>query len=172
MPTSSSARIIPLDLTPRSFASPSVEPSGITAPGSATATVWPAATLGAPQTIVCGPPCRHVDQADGEPVGVRVPLGLEHAADHERGRVAHAHPMEPLELVAGHRQAVGDLLGAQAGVAVGAQPANGTLMAGSELLEQRTSLSNSMRRSGTSWTSIAMRSIPMPQAKPWTRSLS
>ena len=39
MPTSSSARIIPLDLTPRSFASPSVEPSGMTAPGSATATV-------------------------------------------------------------------------------------------------------------------------------------
>ena len=39
IPTSSSARIIPLDLTPRSFASPSVAPSGITAPGSATATV-------------------------------------------------------------------------------------------------------------------------------------
>ena len=54
MPTSSSARIIPLDLTPRSFASPSVEPSGMIAPGRATATAWPAATLGAPQTIVCG----------------------------------------------------------------------------------------------------------------------
>jgi hypothetical protein len=52
MPTSSSARIIPLDRTPRSFASPSFVPSGMTAPGSATATVWPAATLGAPQTIV------------------------------------------------------------------------------------------------------------------------
>ncbi len=39
IPTSSSARIIPLDFTPRSFASPSVAPSGITAPGSATATV-------------------------------------------------------------------------------------------------------------------------------------
>src|SRR5581483_9891239 len=31
-------------------------PSGITAPGLATATVCPAATLGAPQTIVTGPP--------------------------------------------------------------------------------------------------------------------
>ena len=52
IPTSSSARIIPCDSTPRSFALPSVEPSGITAPGSATATLCPAATFGAPQTIV------------------------------------------------------------------------------------------------------------------------
>ena len=52
--TSSSAaeRIIPAEVTPRSFASPSRCPSGIVAPGRATATVWPAATLGAPQTIV------------------------------------------------------------------------------------------------------------------------
>ena len=39
MPTSSSARIIPLEATPRSLASPSVLPSGMTAPGRATATV-------------------------------------------------------------------------------------------------------------------------------------
>ena len=56
MPTSSSARIIPLDSTPRSFALPSFVPSGITAPGRATATIWPAATLGAPQTICSGSP--------------------------------------------------------------------------------------------------------------------
>jgi hypothetical protein len=56
MPTSSSARIMPLERTPRSVASPSSLPSGMTAPGRATATVWPAATLGAPQTIVRGAP--------------------------------------------------------------------------------------------------------------------
>ena len=50
--SSASERIIPSDSTPRSFALPSFVPSGITAPGSATGTVWPAATLGAPQTIV------------------------------------------------------------------------------------------------------------------------
>ncbi len=50
--SSASERIIPLDSTPRSFALPSLVPSGITAPGSATGTVWPAATFGAPQTIV------------------------------------------------------------------------------------------------------------------------
>ena len=49
--TSSSARIIPCDSTPRSLARFSRVPSGITAPGEATATVCPAATLGAPHTI-------------------------------------------------------------------------------------------------------------------------
>ena len=50
--SSASERIIPLEVTPRSFALPSFVPSGITAPGSATGTVWPGATFGAPQTIV------------------------------------------------------------------------------------------------------------------------
>src|SRR3954468_20235026 len=58
MASSSSASIMPSDSTPRSFALPSFVPPGITAPGRATATVWPAATFGAPQTIwaVCPPP--------------------------------------------------------------------------------------------------------------------
>ena len=53
-PSSSSAseRIIPSETTPRSFACFSSVPSGITAPGNATGTSWPAATLGAPQTMV------------------------------------------------------------------------------------------------------------------------
>ena len=50
--TSVSEMIIPSDSTPRSFALPSLVPSGITAPGSATITAWPAATFGAPHTIV------------------------------------------------------------------------------------------------------------------------
>ena len=56
-PTSSSEteRIIPSEATPRSFALRSFSPPGIRAPGWATATVWPAATLGAPQTIVRSP---------------------------------------------------------------------------------------------------------------------
>ena len=49
--SSSSARIMPSDSTPRSFARPSAVPPGITAPGRATATVWPPATFGAPHTI-------------------------------------------------------------------------------------------------------------------------
>ena len=53
--SSSVARIIPSLRMPRSFAAPSVRPSASFAPGRATATVWPAATFGAPQTIVTGP---------------------------------------------------------------------------------------------------------------------
>src|SRR5215210_6197966 len=51
MASSSSARIMPSDSTPRSFAWPSFVPPGMTAPGRATATVWPPATFGAPHTI-------------------------------------------------------------------------------------------------------------------------
>ena len=81
--TSSSARIIPSDATPRSLAALSCVPSGMTAPGRATATVWPAATFGAPQTIVRRLALADVDGADAQPVGVGVLLGLQHAADDE-----------------------------------------------------------------------------------------
>ena len=67
-------------------------------------------------------------------------------------------------------QALGDLLGRQAGVAVGAQPAQRDPHARPNCSRKRTSFSNSMRRSGTPWTSIAIRSMPMPNAKPCTRS--
>ncbi len=49
--TSSSARIIPSDTSPRTFRRSSVSPFGSTAPGSATATVAPAPKFHAPQTI-------------------------------------------------------------------------------------------------------------------------
>ncbi len=47
-------RIIPSEATPLSLAFFSFVPSGMTAPGCATATVCPAATFGAPHTIVAG----------------------------------------------------------------------------------------------------------------------
>ena len=53
--SSSAERIIPSEATPRSFALRSFSPPGIRAPGRATATVCPAPTLGAPQTIVRSP---------------------------------------------------------------------------------------------------------------------
>src|ERR1700691_4866227 len=55
--SSSAARIMPLDGTPRSLAALILVPSGIRAPGRATATVCPAATFGAPQTIPADSPC-------------------------------------------------------------------------------------------------------------------
>ena len=124
IPTSSSARIIPLEATPRSFASPSVLPSGITAPGSATATVCPAATFGRAAHDRLRLAAPDVDDADAQAVGVRVLLGLEHAARQERRGVAHARAVQALELVARHRQHVGDLLRRRARVAIRAQPAD------------------------------------------------
>ena len=89
---------MPLDFTPRSSASPSSVPSGITAPGRATATIWPAATLGAPHTIVRGAAEPSSTRHTRQPVGVRVRLGLQHPADDEARRVAHAHAVDPRDL--------------------------------------------------------------------------
>ena len=63
-----------------------------------------------------------VHGADGQPVGVRVLLGGDDAADDEalgRRRADRAHAFH---LDGPHREQVGDLLGRQAGIAVLAQP--------------------------------------------------
>ena len=74
---------MPSETTPRSLACLSLVPSGILAPGRATATVCPAATFGAPQTIVAGGVLAEVDGADLQPIGVGVPLGAQHPPDDE-----------------------------------------------------------------------------------------
>ncbi len=123
-PISSSAaeRIIPAEVTPRSFASPSFVPPGIVAPGSATATVWPAATLGAPQTIVRGSasPVSTVQtlSRSASGCGSRVTT-LPTTKPLPLGRADRA---DPLDLGPGHRQPHGQLLGPDPGVAVLAQP--------------------------------------------------
>ncbi len=55
-PSSSSVseQIMPSEATPLSLRFSIFIPPGMTAPGSATATVWPAATLGAPHTMLAG----------------------------------------------------------------------------------------------------------------------
>ena len=168
-PSSSSARIIPLDSTPRSFALPSFVPSGITAPGSATATVWPAATFGAPQTIVRGSPA---PTSTWQTVS-RSASGCCSAASTlpttKLVGVADADALDPLDLGAGQVEPLGELLGRQTRVAVLAQPC----VAGPSspnCSRKRRSLSKNSRRSGTPWRSIAIRSMPMPNAKPWTCS--
>jgi hypothetical protein len=63
-----------------------------------------------------------VDHADAEAIGVRVALGGEHAADDEVLQRGHAVRVDALDLGAGHRQALGELVRRQPGVAVGVQP--------------------------------------------------
>ena len=110
MASSSSARIIPLDSTPRSLAFFSLVPSGMTEPGRATATVWPAATFGAPQTIVAARRSPRSD-ADRRAAGRR-----RGAVPHDstwpttkRSRAGDAVVVDRLDLGAGHRQALLEL---------------------------------------------------------------
>ena len=122
IPTSSSARIIPCDSTPRSFALPSFVPSGMTAPGRATATVCPAATFGAPQTIVLGSPApmSTVQTVSRSASGCRSAVRTLPTTNSAGSPTPDA--VQALELEPRHRERVGDLLGRQAGVAVLAQP--------------------------------------------------
>ena len=168
--SSSSARIIPLEDSPRSFTSPSVRPSGSTAPGSATATVAPAPKFQAPQTICRGSGFADVDEAHLEPVGVRVLACLEHAPDEVLAevpvRVRHAALTirSTSQLVTSSRWASSS--SGQVERDVLAQPADGDLQ---NCLRKRRSLFQSSRRSGKPCRSIAIRSIPKPNAKPGPR---
>ena len=85
-------------------------PSGITAPGRATATVWPAATFGAPQTICAGSPSPTSTVQTRQPVGVGVLLGAQHPADDEVLERADAVVVDALDLGAGHRQPLAELV--------------------------------------------------------------
>ena len=82
------------------------------------ATVWPAATLGAPQTIV-RVAVAGVDLADAEPVGVRDAARRESTLPTTKPSADGGPDVrDPLDLGAGHRQPLGELLGGEAGVAV------------------------------------------------------
>ena len=168
--TSSSAaeRIIPCDSTPRSFALPSFAPPGIVAPGSATGTVWPASTLGAPQTIV-----------RGSPSPVSTVQTLSRSASGCFSRVSTRPTTKPSALggptlttrstsvpVIARRSASSPA--PRPGSQYSRSQENGHPHRNCPSI--RTSLSKKRRRSGTPWRSIAIRSTPMPKAKPCTFS--
>ena len=113
----------------------------------------------------------HVDHAHAEAVGVGVPTGLEHAADDEALERVDAVVVDGLDLRAGHGQALLERADRQAGVGVLAEPFDGNAHQ-PNCSRKRRSLSKKMRRSVTPCLSIAMRSMPIPQAKPWTLSAS
>jgi hypothetical protein len=63
-----------------------------------------------------------VNGADGEAVGVGVPLGGQHRADDEAVERRHAVTQDAVDLRAGHRQARSELARLEAGSAVLVQP--------------------------------------------------
>ena len=129
--TSSSARIIPSETSPRSLRRSSVRPFGSTAPGSATATVAPAPKFHAPQTIERGSLLADVDLRQLEPVGIRVLLRLEHLADEEELEVAvpvrDAAAHDAVDLAAREDEPSRELLDGQVELDVLAQPGDGDL---------------------------------------------
>ena len=168
-PSSSSeeAQIIPIDSTPRSFALPILWPPGSVAPGSATGTVWPAATLGAPQTIVRSPsPVSTVQTRSRSAFGCGSALStLPTTKPSAEGGPTVPTRSTSVPVIASRSASSARL---DAGIAVLAQPGVGHLH--ENCSSTRTSLSKKRRRSGTPWRSIAIRSTPMPKAKPCTRS--
>ena len=115
---------------------------------------------------------RELHAADAEPIRLGMALGAEHLADPEVARVAvvggHADARDALQLRAAHRQQPADLHRVEAGVAVLLQP--GERDAHQNCSRKRMSFSKKRRRSGMPCFSIAIRSTPMPKAKPCTRS--
>ena len=189
-PISSSAaeRIIPEEVTPRSLASPSSTPPGIVAPGSATATVWPASTFGAPQTIVRGSesPVSTVQTLSRSAFGcgsrvstlpITKPLPLGGPIDPTRSTSV---PVIASRTASSSAPIPGSQCSRSHGT--GHSPprqcsAHGEpdfdvrfALAQRNCSSIRTSLSKKRRRSGTPWRSIAIRSTPIPKAKPWTCS--
>ena len=109
-----------------------------------------------------------VDLADAELVGVGVLFDRHHPAHHEGIGRWRANVGDSRDLDRVHGELVRDLLDREVGVAVGPQPA--LRDPHRNCSSTRTSFSKNLRRSGTPYFSIAMRSTPIPKAKPWTRS--
>ena len=142
----------------------SAVPSGSRAPGSATATFWPAATFGAPHTIVRGAPSptstRHTESRSA--FGCR--SQRVDAADGDRREIGADAPRRPRPRSRRHREAIGERAIARQIDELGEprerQPHQ-------ICPSTRRSPSNRWRRCGIPNRRIAVRSMPMPNAKPW-----
>ena len=74
---------MPSDSTPRSLAFLSFMPPGMTAPGPRHRDGLALGDVGRAADDLRGVALPHRDHADGQPVGVGMRLGRQHAADHE-----------------------------------------------------------------------------------------
>ena len=125
IPSSSSARIIPSDSWPRSFAFRSSLPSGMIAPGLRDRDRLPGRDVVGAADDLDRRRAADVDHADAEPVGVGVLVPLEHLPDDEVLEPVDAVVLDPLDLGAGHRQPLRQRLGVEVRSAVLVQPLEG-----------------------------------------------
>src|SRR6185436_5545921 len=105
-----------------------------------------------------------VHLADAQLVCVGVLLDGEDLAHHEGVRRWSSDMTDPLDLDAVHGNLVRQLLDGELRVAVGTQPGDRRPQRNCSMT--RTSFSKNLRRSGTPYLSMAIRSIPIPNANP------
>ncbi len=110
-----------------------------------------------------------VDEADAQAVGVRMLLGREDLAHAEVLERGHAVRVDAVDLRAGEGEPRRELGRGQARVAVVVEPQQGKSHQ-PNCSRKRRSFSYMSRRSLTPCLRNAIRSIPMPKAKPWMRS--
>ncbi len=91
-------------------------------PGPRDRDALPRGDVRRPADDLCLHAVADLHRADGQPVGVGVGRGLQHAPDDERVEVADAVMVDAIDLGAGHRQSLGEVARIQTGVAVSAQP--------------------------------------------------
>ncbi len=128
MPSSFAEHSIPCDSTPRTLARVITSPAGSRAPTVAQGAFIPATALGAPQTI--GKPLGHtdVDDADLQPIGVRVRIDALDVADDDP-REGRGGERRFLDFEPGHRQPFAQLGAADRRIGHRAQPVLGKLHA-------------------------------------------
>ena len=139
-----------------------------TAPGSATATVWPAATLGAPQTIVRGSssPTSTSQTRSRSAFGCCSALSTRPTTKPSaRGRADVRDPLD-LDRRSSSARSASSSASTARGRSTRLSQLSGTLIRtapGSGRRSRRTGAGRGRRA-----CSIAIRSIPIPKAKPWT----
>jgi hypothetical protein len=109
-----------------------------------------------------------VDEADAEPVGIGVAVRLQHLAHDEVLQRGHPVRVHAVDLGAGQRELRRELERLQPRIAVVVQPEEG--QPHPNCSRKRRSFSYMRRRSLTPCFRKAIRSMPMPKAKPWMRS--
>ena len=166
--TSSSARIMPSESSPRTLRRSSSSPFGSTAPGRATRDRRAGAEVPGAADDLPRLRLADVDAAELEPVGVRVLGRLHHPADEEAAEVAvgvgHAAALDPLDLRGRDREPRGELLERHVERDVVGEP--GDRNAHQNCVRTRRSPSQSGLMSGMSYSSWATRSMPHPKANP------
>ena len=112
---------MPREATPRIVLSFSTAPVfGMRTPAGPNTPFMPARAFGAPHTT-CTSPGPGIDDADAQPVGIRVRLGRDDARDDKAGERGGA-VLDALDIVAEHDEPLGDLRRRRLGVEMRLEP--------------------------------------------------